>query len=158
MARGRVYSVATTTPFAVTTAVDLVTIKAGATIPFEVHAFGVGQKTLTAWEAKDIALRYIPATVTITAGTAVTPAAMLPSDAAAGVSATVNNTTLATSTGTIRDLVTDDWAFLNGYYWSAAGDDDRYVVKPSEAVVLRLGTAPSASMTVSVWMTIAEIM
>jgi hypothetical protein len=142
---------------AVAAAQDLITLLASSTVPIEIHAVNLGQKTLTAWEAKDITFKRVPATVTITGGTAVTPRPMTPNDSASAVTATINNTTLATSTGTIATLLADEFNFLNGFYWSPAGQDDRIIIAPSQAFCLRLGTAPSASMNVSGSVTFAEL-
>jgi hypothetical protein len=142
---------------AVSATQDLFTIQAAAGVPLEIHAVNLSQKTLTAWEAKDVTFKYVPATVTLTGGTAVTPTAMLPGDAAAGATCKVNSTTVATSGGTIRTILADDFNFLNGFYWSPAGDDDRIIIKGSDAWVMRLGTAPSGSMTCSGWVSFAEL-
>jgi hypothetical protein len=118
-------------------------------VPIELHSVTLGQKTLSAWEAKELRFVYLPATVTITGGTAVTPSPVLPGDAAAVTTVKSNNTTLATTGGSARDLFNDDWAFLNGFYWSPPGDEGRFVIKPADAVVIRLPTAPSGAMVVS---------
>jgi hypothetical protein len=156
MARGRVYTTFMDA-VAVSAAQDLFTLQAASGVPIEIHAAALSQKTLAAWEAKEVQFKYVPATVTLTGGTSVTPTAMLPGDAAASATAKINNTTLATSSGTIRNILTDDFNFLNGFYWSPAGDDDRIIIKGGDAFCLRLGTAPSASMTVSGWVSFAEL-
>jgi hypothetical protein len=156
MARGRVYTIYMDA-VAVSVTQDLFTIQAAAGIPLEIHAVALSQKTLTAWEAKDIGFKYVPATVTLTGGTAVTPTSMLPGDVAASTTCRTNSTTLATSSGSIRTVLADDFNFLNGFYWSAAGDDDRIIVKGGDAFTVRLGTAPSAAMTVSGWVSFAEL-
>ena len=82
---------------------------------------------------------------------------MTPNDTASVVTATINNTTLATSSGTIVTLFADEFNFINGFYWSPAGQDDRIIVAPSSAFCVRLGTAPSGSMNVSGSVTFAEL-
>lgn len=153
---GRVYT-AFFEAVAVSAVQDLLTLQAASNVPIEIHACEITQKTLTAWEAKDISHKYVPATVTITGGTTVTPSPLSPGDTAAVTTARANNTTAATSSGTIRNILPSNFIFLNGYYWSAAGDDDRILIKPGDAWVLRLGTAPSSSMTCSGWVTFAEL-
>lgn len=157
MARGRVYSIFMDA-VAVTAVQDFFTIQAAAGIPLEIHAVALSQRTLTAWEAKEITFKYVPATVTLTGGSAVTPTAMLPGDVAASATCKVNSTTVATSSGTIRTILADTFPFLNGFYWSPAGDDDRIIIKGSDAWTMRLGNAPSGSMTCSGWVTFAELL
>lgn len=152
----RVYTVSMDA-VAVSAAQDLFTLLCPSGIPIEIHAVQINQKTLTGWEAKDITFKRVPATVTVTGGTSVTPRPLLQNDAASGVTATINNTTVATSSGTIVNLFADDWIFVNGFYWSAAGYDDRFIIAPSQAFCVRLGTAPSASMTVSGSVTFGEL-
>lgn len=152
----RVYTVSMDA-VAVSAAQDLFTLLCSSTVPIEIHSVVMSQKTLTAWEAKDITFKRVPATVTVTGGTSVTPRPMLPNDTASAVTATINNTTLATSTGTIVTEYADDFNFLNGFYWSPAGNDDRIIIAPSSAFTVRLGTGPSGSMTVSGTVTFAEL-
>ena len=61
MARGRVYTIFMDA-VAVTATQDLFTIQAAAGVPLEIHAVNLSQKTLTAWEAKDVTFKYVPAT------------------------------------------------------------------------------------------------
>jgi len=153
---GRVYTVGINA-VAVSAAQDLFTLLCGSSIPIEIHSVSLGQKTLTAWEAKELNFKRVPATVTVTGGTSVTPRPIMQGDAASSVTATINNTTLATSSGTIVDLLNDAWAFLNGFYWSPAGVEDRWIIQPDQAFCVRLPTAPSESMTVSGTVTFAEL-
>lgn len=152
----RVYTVVIDS-VAVSAAQDLFTLLCSSTVPIEIHSVVLSQKTLTSWEAKDITFKRVPATVTVTGGTSITPRPMLPNDTASVVTATINNTTLTTSSGTIVTEFADDFNFLNGFYWSPAGADDRIILAPSSAFCVRLGTAPSASMTVSGTVTFAEL-
>lgn len=152
----RVYTVSMDA-VAVSATQDFFTLLCSSTVPIEIHSVVMSQKTLTAWEAKDITFKRVPATVTVTGGTAVTPRPALPNDSASVVTATINNTTLATSGGTIVTTYADDFNFVNGFYWSPAGQDDRMIFAPSSAFCVRLGTNPSASMTVSGTVTFAEL-
>jgi hypothetical protein len=152
----RVYTVSIDA-VAVSAVQDLFTILCPSGIPIEIHAVNLGQKTLTAWEAKELIFKRVPATVTVTGGTSVTARPLNKGDAASGVTATINNTTVATSSGTIVNLWSGTWEFLNGFYWSAAGYDDRFIIAPSEAFCVRLPTAPSGSMTVSGTVTFGEL-
>ena len=152
----RIYT-ASMNAVAVSAAQDLFTLLCSSTVPIEIHSVVLGQKTLTSWEAKEVIFKRVPATVTVTGGTSITPRPNVPNDTASVVTATINNTTLATSSGTIVDLFNDDWVFLNGFVWTPAGNDDRYIIAPSQAFCVRLPTAPSGSMTVSGTVTFAEL-
>ena len=152
----RVYTVSIDN-MAVSAAQDLVTILCSSSVPIEIHSVNLDQKTLTAWEAKDITFKRVPATVTLTGGTSITARQMTPNDAASSVTASIGNTTLATSTGTIVTLLAAEFNFLNGFYWSPAGQDDRIIIGPSQAFCIRLGTAPSGAMNVSGSVTFAEL-
>lgn len=152
----RVYTVSMDA-VAVSAAQDLFTLLCSSTVPIEVHSVNLDQKTLTSWEARDITFKRVPSAVTVTAGTSITPRPMLPNDTASVVTATINNTTLATSSGTITTLLASDFNVLNGFYWSPAGQDDRIVLAPSSAFCVRLGNNPSASMTVSGSVTFSEL-
>lgn len=152
----RVYTVSMDN-VAVAATQDLFTLLCSSTVPIEIHSVNMSQKSLTAWEAKDITFKRVPATVTVTGGTSVTPRPMTPNDTASVVTSTINNTTVATSGGTIVTLLADEFNFLNGFYWSPAGQDDRMIIAPSQAFCIRLGTAPSGSMNVSGSVTFAEL-
>jgi hypothetical protein len=150
MANGRMF-VATFEDVAVTAIQDLFYLKASATVPVWVHQVVLSQRTLTAWEAKPVRIRYVPATVTQSTGTAVTPSGVDVGGKAAAAASTVvaNATTLATSSGTIIDLYAEQWAFLNGLIWIPPDPQDRIFIKPGDAIVVRLEVAPSGSMNVS---------
>jgi hypothetical protein len=144
----RLYAV-TFNAVAVVAAQDLFALTATASMAFKVHYIELGQKTLTSWEAKEIQLRYMPAVVTTgSGGAAATPRPLNPSDVAATVTARTNDTALTTSSGTAYDMLDRDWEFLNGFIWMPA-PEQRPIVKPGAAIVLRLPTAPSASMSSS---------
>lgn len=148
---GRMFK-ASFTAVAITAAQDLFAIKAGATVPIFVHSVTLGQKTLSAWEAKELKFSYLPATATLgSGGTTATSRGSDPGGMAAAAAATVhvNDTTGATSSGTAYDIFDDDWVFTNGYIWLPADPRDRIFIRPAEALAVRLGTAPSGSMTCS---------
>jgi hypothetical protein len=153
----RVYSVPIDA-IAVAAAQDVFFLLASASVPLEIHSVQLDQKTLTGWEAKDITFRRFPATVTAgTGGAVVTPIRHSPGDQAAVTTARRNDTTLATTTGTPEIIKGFDFNFLNGFLWLPAGAEDRIILAPSTAFIVRLGTAPSASMTVSGELTFAEL-
>ena len=143
----------------VSVAQELFYIKASATVPVFLHSVTLGQKTLTTAEAKELKFVYLPATVTVgSGGTAVTLRGADPGGMAAAAASTcrANDTVLATSAGSY-DLADDDWIFTNGYLWLPADPRDRPFIKPGDAMVVRLGTAPSGAMVASGTIEIEEI-
>jgi hypothetical protein len=153
----RVYSVPITA-IAVTAAQDIFYALCSSTVPIELHELILMQKTLTSWEAKDFTIRRFTATVTPgSGGASVTPVSHAPNDVASVTTCRRNDTTLATTSGTNTVIKGLTWNFLNDFYWSPAGIDDRLVFAPSQAMVIRLDTPPSASMTMSGTMVFAEL-
>lgn len=142
---------------AITAAQDLINLTATAGMAFKIHSIELGQRTLATWEAKNVRLTRNPATVTAgTGGAAGTLKPLNPSDVAATVTARTNDTTGQTTSGTATDIFAREWEFLNGFFWLPA-PEQRPIIRPSEGVVLRLDTAPSASMTASGYMLIEEL-
>lgn len=152
---GRLYTVQFTN-VAISATQDLFQISATANMAFAVHFIELGQKTLTTWEAKDVTIKRLPATVTVTGGTAATPQKLNNGDSAATVTATTNNTTATTTSGTASTLFARDWEFLNGFFWMP-NPEARPIIAPSQALVVNLGTAPSGSMTASGEIVIEEL-
>ena len=153
---GRVYSLSFK-DVAVSVAQDLLAITCSASVPVIVHSVTLTQKTLTNWEAKNVSMRRLPATVTQgSGGTTPTPRPLAANDAAAGGTYHANDTTGATTSGTAVDIHTEEWNFLNGLYYLPP-PEDRPVVRVSEAFVVKLDTAPSGAMTCSGTLVFEEI-
>lgn len=153
---GRLYSV-NITDVAVSAAQDLINITATANMSFKLWRVELGQRTLTSWEAKTLKIIRHPATVTAgTGGTAATPQKVNNGDAAATVTARINDTTAMTTSGTASVLLQREWEFLNGFIWVPL-PDERPVIAPSQGLAINLPTAPSASMTVSGFAIIEEL-
>lgn len=144
----RLYSVSFA-DVAVAAAQDLINLTATANMGLKIHYIELGQRTLSAWEAKNVILRRNPATVTVgSGGGAGTIRRMNPSDAAATFTARINDTTGQTTSSTAETLLARDWEFLNGFFWMPA-PEQRPIIRPGEGFAIVLGTAPSASMTAS---------
>jgi len=153
---GRIYSISMA-DVAVTAAQDLFNITATSGMAFEVLRVELGQKTLTSWEARGIIMKRFPTTVTAgSGGSAATPRPMNGGDAAATITARINDTTPMTTSGTAVTLLARDWEFLNGFIWVPL-PDERPVITPSQGFNVNLVTAPSASMTVSGFVTVREL-
>ena len=139
---GRIYSVGFK---AVTLAAvqDLFGIYAGASMAAELHSVKLAQFTLTAIGSLALRLRKFPTTVTSgSGGSSVTPASLRTTDAAATVTARVNDTTQASTSGTAADMP-DGWDIPFGYLWLPP-EADRPIIKPGEAFIVSLDTAPSS--------------
>ncbi|MBK9496705.1 MAG: hypothetical protein IPO08_19825 [Xanthomonadales bacterium] len=153
---GRLYTISIT-DVAVTAAQDLINITATSGMAFKLWRVELGQKTLTTWEAKGITINRFPATVTAgSGGSAATPRPMNAGDAAATITARINDTTSMTTSGTAVTLLGRDWEFLNGFIWVPM-PDERPVFGPSTGCNIKLVTAPSASMTVSGFAVVEEL-
>ena len=124
---------------------------------FKIHRIELGQRSLTAWEAKPVKLIRLPATVTAgSGGTAVTPAKMNNGDPAATLTARANDTTAATTSGSAAIILARDFEFLNGFL-VVFTPDERPVIAPSQAVSLNLPTAPSAATLISGTVIVEEL-
>jgi hypothetical protein len=153
---GRLYTISIA-DVAVTAAQDLINITATSGMAFKLWRVELGQKTLTSWEAKGIIIKRFPATVTAgSGGSAATPRPVNGGDAAATITARINDTTPMTTSGTAVTMLARDWEFLNGFIWVPM-PDERPVIAPSQGLNINLVTAPSASMTVSGFAVVEEL-
>jgi hypothetical protein len=141
---------------AVAAAQDLFYLKPAAEKPCKLHAVylanvGGASDAGDAQEAFDrIEMILLPATVTVgSGGGAKTPNPLIPNDAAAGFTARVNDTTVATTSGTALDLHLDGW---NERGWGPIflpPPEHRLVFQSAGALVVRLTAAPPDSITLS---------
>lgn len=137
----------------VVAAQDLINLTATASMALKIHYVELGQKTIAAWEAKEVTFRRNSAVVTAgSGGAAFTPRPMNPSDVAATFTARINDTTAQTSPTLVEPLLARDWEFLNGFFWMPA-PEQRPIIKPGQGFSINLGTAPSGAMisSGSVW-------
>jgi len=99
----------------------------------------------------------IPATVTASSGgTAPTPNPLSTNDNAAGFTARVNDTTVATTTGTALTLISTGFNIRAPYIWMPP-PEHRILVANAQALVCRLKTAPTDSVTMSGTMIVREL-
>lgn len=149
MANGRRYSVEFAA-VAVTAVQDLITILAG-TAPGSIllHEARLAQQNGVTSQNLNVSIKRLPATVTPgSGGSTPTPQALVPGDAAATATAHVNDTSRSTTGGTAATLVADAFNTINGWMYLPA-PEDRILVQRTQALVLSLDTAPSASMNIS---------
>lgn len=142
---------------AITAAQDLFGIIMTANMAVKVHAIELGQRSLTAWEAKNVRLVRNTTAITVgSGGSAPVPTPINPSDVAATVTARANDTVGQTTSGSSADIFSREWEFLNGFFWLPA-PEQRPIIKPLQGLTLRLDTAPSASMIASGYMLLEEL-
>jgi hypothetical protein len=143
------------TAVAITAAQELFYIKPAADKPCileAVYLSNVGGAADAA-DAQEELLRIeiirLPATVTVgSGGTAPTPSPLATNDAAAGYTARVNDTTVATTSGTALTLHADGWNVRVPYMWMPP-PEHRPMVANAQALVVRLNSAPADSITCS---------
>lgn len=91
----------------------------------------------------------LPATVTVgSAGSSMTPNPTATNDTAAGFTARVNDTTVATTSGTALNLHSDGMNVRVPYVWMPP-PEHRLLVANAQAVVVRLVTTPADAVTMN---------
>lgn len=82
----------------------------------------------------------LPATVTVgSGGAAMTPNPLATNDTAAGFTARINDTTVATTSGTALWLHSEGWNVRQSYIWLPP-PEHRPIVANAQAIVVRLGS------------------
>ena len=108
-------------------------------------------------ELFDVELMYVPSTVTASSGgTTVTPSPVAANDAAAGFTARANDTTKATSSGTIVARHPDSFNNRIPYVYAPPAEHRELVANPN-AIVFRLNTTPADAILLSGDMRVREI-
>jgi hypothetical protein len=108
-------------------------------------------------ELFDIECIRVPATVTVgSGGNSFTPNPLSTNDAAAGFTARINDTTKATTSGTLLNLHSDGWNIRVPYVWMPP-PEHRPVVANAQAVVFRLNSTPTDSVTCNGTMVVREL-
>ena len=145
----RMYAV-TFTAVAVTAQQDFFEINTGTNQSVEIHSIYIGNTT-DAGDAQDEQLSVLikqGATTSGSGGSAPTPVPLDTTDAAAGFTAEVNNTTKAT-TGTITTVYATSWNVRATPYPWMFTPEARIYVAPSERLTVELVAAPVDSITMS---------
>lgn len=146
---GRMYSVSFSAT-AITVAADLFEISPADDKPCIVHALYLGQTTETG-EAQEeqLQIQIIRGhTTSGSGGAAATPRPLNPSDAAAGFTAEVTNTTQA-SVGTTHTLHSDTWQVRGPYQLVFTPECRPTVSQGQTTLVVRLGAAPADSISIA---------
>lgn len=95
----------------------------------------------TAFNAR-LRIRYVPATVTSgSGGGAGTINKTANGDASATATARINDTTQATSSGTVLDMEDEVWNTINNYVWYPAVPGHPLMIPVSSALIISLDTA-----------------
>lgn len=162
MPAGNLYTV--TSSFTLTFAggnADLISIQPAANKPCMLRSLRIGQTSEVA-EAQEEGLRFsiqrLPATFTVgSGGSAVTPGKVKRSSPAASFTARVNDTTLATTTGTIEVLEELGWnerASPVEWVW---GPDEAYDAINGEGLMIVSQTTPADDLTIQVTAVIEQM-
>lgn len=134
---------------------DLFYLKPAADKPIRLHSVYLANVggTADAADAQEEDLRveiiHVPTTVTVgSGGSAPTPNPLLPSDAAAGFTGRVNDTTVATTNGTLLTKHSDGWNTRVPFNYRPT-PEERIVCANAAAIVVRLNLAPNDAFNVS---------
>jgi hypothetical protein len=117
--------------------------------------------TADAGDAQEELLRIelirVPATVTVgSGGGAMTPNPTATNDTAAGFTARINDTSVATTSGTLLNLHSDGWNVRVPYVWMPP-PEHRLLVANAQAIVARLVSTPADSVTCNGTMIVREL-
>jgi hypothetical protein len=108
-------------------------------------------------ELLDVEMIRVPATVTASSGgNSMTPNPYMANDSAAGFTARVNDTTKATTSGTLLNLDSDAWNSRIPYLYQPT-PEDRFIVANAQAFVVRLNTTPADALSVNGSMLVREL-
>lgn len=128
---------------------DFFELTAPSTAVVCVHEVHITQDAGETSEQLPIHLIRVPATVTSgSGGASVTPRKMMTGSPAAASTVERNNTTVATTSGTLEVLRRQGDNVLNGWHWVFT-PETRLWLAPSGVLVVRLATAPGAALTMS---------
>lgn len=142
---------------AVTAAQDLFSFTAATNKPIELVALEFAQNTEVGDAAEEqLRIRVIRGHTTVgSGGTAPTPQPASPGDTAAGFTARVNDTTIA-SAGTAVNLLSTAWNERVGYAWGPVPYGMGYWTSGTSLLVVRLLAAPADSVSMSGTATVIE--
>lgn len=134
---------------AVSAVQDLFAITATASMAIKIHEIIIGQVTSTVIGNLRLSLKRMPSTVTAgSGGGAGTIQSINPSDAAATSTVRINDTVQATTSGTAQIIRSDIYNVLNGFIYLPP-IEDRPIIKPSQAFIVSLDSAPGSAETMS---------
>lgn len=156
MTIGRIYSI-TFSAVGVSAAQDLFEIAPADDKPVEILGIELGQ-TSDSGDAQDeqLQLTFVRGHSTSgSGGSSATPRPLRPNDGAAGMTAEVNNTTIASS-GTGVVLFATAWNVRAGYYRPFA-EHERMVCSQAEGTIVARSTAPADSLTMSGTLWVREL-
>ncbi len=134
---------------------DLLEILPADDKPVRLRGWIIGQTS----DLGDAASEGLPATVTSgSGGSAVTPAPVDSADAAAGMAAEANNTTVATTSSTAVTLAEAGWNIL-GTPWEFWFPDERFcpIVKQGEGLVVRCQTTAADDISIAITFFVEEM-
>ena len=146
-AASRVY-VVSMTRVAVTAAITIIQIKAGATVPLQIVRCVVAQSSSTTSTQLSVQICRKSGAATVTSFTPITtgPATDPAASAAGGTTTTGTN---ATAEGTDSNIIGQDvWNYLNGWQYVPSPKEYKYIDAAS-IVGVKFPVAPGASITIT---------
>lgn len=154
---GRLYT-ASFTNVSVSAVQDLFGLYPGSTRVIAVHGIELGQVSSALVSQLRLRLRTLPVTVTSgSGGGTVTPRAHVPNDSASGITARINDTTQATTSGTALDIESMTWNTLNPLLWTPMVVGRPPVLATNSALILSLDAAPASTLAISGTITYEEV-
>ena len=145
---GRLYRVTFKT--SVSNVQDLIGIYAGANKIVAVHGLTLESTGSTSVQNLPVSFVRLPATVTGgSGGSAGSVKPVNPVDASATVTARLNDTTQATTSGTADVIDRRGWNTLNGLFFLPPIPGRPVIIDRNEAFILSLDTGPSSALLVS---------
>lgn len=134
---------------AITATQDLFNLSSTSSTAVKIHEVIVGQISATVIGNLRLSLKRLPATVTPgSGGGGALMQSINPGDIAALANVRVNDTTPATSSSATQIIRSDIYNVLNGFIYLPP-IEDRPIIKPSQAFIVSLDTAPGSSETMS---------
>lgn len=153
---GRMYTVQSR-GVSVSNVQDIIAAYAGASRVIKVHAVQLGASGQTTVSNLGVTLKHLAATVTPgSGGTAPTPSKTNPNDAAAAFTSHINDTSQATSSGTVF-IFADEFNPINGYYWQAPRPGQEPEATINEALVFTLDNTPAATLLLNATIWVEEL-
>ena len=154
---GRIYTI-DIAPVSISVAADVIELTPADDKPIVIHGFEILQTTdLGDGQEEVIGLFWIRGhTVSGSGGSSVTPSPVNPSDAAAGFTAEVLNTTQA-NTGTTKTLQRHGWNIRIPTPVTYIPEDRPQASQGNTTLILRMAAAPADAITISGHVTVEEL-
>lgn len=154
---GRLYTVSFSA-VSISAVQDLIAIYSGSSKIVGIQSIELSQITQNTVGSLRVRLKFLNTAVTAgSGGSAGVISQLVPGDAAATVTARINDTTQATTTATQVTLWSDQWNLINGMLWVPPNVNRPPMAGLSTALVVSLDTAPGSAIVASGTVTFEEL-